>query len=44
MKRLDKGSFRWPMKAKEVKQVSVKELRWLLGGKERLKGRRCNGR
>ena len=32
MKRLDKGNFRWPMKAKEVQQVSVKELRWLLEG------------
>lgn len=32
MKRLDKGSFRWPMKAMELKQVSIKELRWLIEG------------
>ncbi len=32
MKRLDKGSFRWPMTASDVKQVSIKELRWLLEG------------
>ncbi|NMB97229.1 MAG: IS66 family insertion sequence element accessory protein TnpB [Clostridiaceae bacterium] len=32
MKRLDKGNFRWPMDASEVKQISIKELRWLLDG------------
>lgn len=32
MKRLDKGNFRWPMNVLEVKQVSFKELRWLLEG------------
>lgn len=32
MKRLDKGNFRWPMNATEVKQVSTKELIWLLQG------------
>lgn len=32
MKRLDKGNFRWPMTASDVKQVSIKELRWLLEG------------
>jgi transposase len=32
MKRLDKGNFRWPMNASEVRQVSTKELRWLLEG------------
>lgn len=30
MKRLDKGNFRWPMIASEVKQISTKEHRWLL--------------
>lgn len=32
MKRLDKGNFRWPMNASEVKQVSPRELRWLCEG------------
>lgn len=32
MKRLDKANFRWPMDVSEVKQVSIKELRWLLDG------------
>ena len=26
MKRLDKGNFRWPMTASDVKQVSIKDL------------------
>lgn len=32
MKRLESGKFRWPDSADEVKQISVKELRWLCDG------------
>lgn len=32
IKRLDNGKFQWPMSASEVKQISSKELRWLLEG------------
>lgn len=32
IKRLDRGNFKWPMTKDEVKQVSTKELSWLLQG------------
>jgi len=32
MKRLDRGSFRWPKDASDVKKITVKELGWLLEG------------
>ena len=32
MKRIDKGNFRWPDTPNEIKQVSLKELRWLTEG------------
>ena len=32
IKRLDRGNFKWPMTKDEVKQVSIKELSWLLQG------------
>jgi len=32
IKKLDRGSFRWPMNASEVKQISARELRWLCEG------------
>ena len=32
MKRIDKGNFRWPDTPDELKQVSSKEIRWILEG------------
>ncbi len=32
MKRIDKGNFRWPNTPDEIKQVSLKEIRWILDG------------
>jgi transposase len=32
MKRLDRGSFKWPQDAFDVKKVAAKELRWILDG------------
>lgn len=32
MKRLDRGTFRWPDTPDEVKKVSLKEIRWLTEG------------
>jgi len=32
MKRVDKGNFRWPDTPDQMKQVSLKELRWLSEG------------
>lgn len=32
MKRLDRGKFRWPNNPNEVKQVSLREIRWLTEG------------
>lgn len=31
-KRLDRGKFLWPDNADEVKEVSIKSLRWILDG------------
>ncbi|MGN0164240.1 MAG: IS66 family insertion sequence element accessory protein TnpB [Candidatus Ornithomonoglobus sp.] len=33
-KRLDNGSFKWPRTETEARQLSPKELRWLLDGLE----------
>lgn len=33
-KRLDNGSFRWPRTATEARQLTEKEIRWLLEGLE----------
>jgi len=32
MKRIDKGNFRWPDTPDEVRQISLKELRWITEG------------
>jgi len=32
MKRIDKGTFRWPDTPDQLRQVSLKELRWLSEG------------
>lgn len=32
LKRLDKGTFRWPRDSSDVKTATLKELRWLLDG------------
>jgi transposase len=32
MKRIDKGFFNWPNTPEEVKQISLKELRWITEG------------
>lgn len=31
-KRLEKGKFKWPSKENEVKNITERELRWLLDG------------
>lgn len=33
-KRLDNGSFRWPRTETEARQLTEKEIRWLLEGLE----------
>lgn len=32
IKRLHKGQFRWPESSSEAKQISTKQLKWLLDG------------
>jgi transposase len=32
LKRLDKGKFSWPQDSNDIKEASIKELRWLLEG------------
>jgi transposase len=32
MKRIDKGNFRWPDTPDQLRQISLKELRWLSEG------------
>jgi transposase len=32
LKRLDKGSFRWPQDSTDIKNSTIKELRWILDG------------
>ena len=32
IKRLDNGTFYWPNNENDVKEVSIKELRWILDG------------
>lgn len=32
LKRLDKGSFKWPKTERDIKTINLKELRWILEG------------